>query len=223
MKKLILGIALFSLFGSLQVFGQQIPHFTQFMFNSFAINPAIAGTHNFYQIRFNGRFQWAGITDAPQTNSLSVYGPHATRDMGFGGHLYTDVTGPSSRTGLYGSYAYNIIINDLMRLSMGLSFGIIQNKIDGTKINMLDPNDPALLNSSANVFVPDASFGLFLYSSDFHVGFSAGQLFNNKMNFFDNEIGINRLKTHFYLSAGYKYRINHDIAIEPSVLIKGTL
>jgi len=223
MRKILIITALVILFGQIKVFGQQVPHYTQFMFNGYAINPAIACTHNYYQIRMNGRFQWAGITDPPQTNSLSVYGPHATKDMGFGGHLYTDVTGPTSRTGIYGSYAYNLILNDLMRLSMGLSFGMVQNKIDGTSITVFDPNDPALLNSSASAFVPDATFGLFLYSPDFHVGFSVSQLFNNKLNFYDTQIGINRLKSHFYLTGGYKYRINYDFAIEPSIIIKGTV
>lgn len=222
MRKLLIVIALVSLFGSSKMIAQQVPHYTQFMFNNYAFNPAIAGTHNYYQIRLNSRFQWVGITDPPQTNSLSVYGPHASKDMGFGGHLYTDVTGPSSRTGVYGSYSYNLVVNDLMRLSMGLSFGLIQNKIDGTSITLLDPNDPALLGSSANAFVPDASFGLFLYSSDFHVGFSVSQLFNNKLNFYDGQVGINKLKSHFYLTGGYKYRINHDFAVEPSIIIKGT-
>lgn len=221
MRKIFIVIALVLMFGETQVFTQQVPHYTQFMFNSYAINPAIAGTHNYYQIRMNGRFQWAGITDPPQTNSLSVYGPHATKDMGFGGHLYTDVTGPSSRTGVYGSYAYNLIVNDLMRLSMGLSMGFLQNKIDGTKIDLIE-QDPALLNSSGSAFAPDASFGLFLYSSDFHVGFSVHQLFNNKLNYYDAKLGINKLKSHFYLTGGYKYRINHDFAVEPSIILKGT-
>lgn len=222
MRKILFITAFLILCGHFEMAAQQVPHYTQFMFNSYAINPAIAGTHNYYQIRLNSRFQWVGITDSPQTNSLSVYGPHALKDMGFGGHLYTDVTGPSSRTGVYGSYAYNLVLNDLMRLSMGLSFGFIQNKIDGTQITMLDPSDQAILGNSANAFVPDASFGLFLYSTDFHVGFSVSQLFNNKLNFYDGQVGINKLKSHFYLTGGYKYRINHDFAVEPSIIIKGT-
>lgn len=208
--------------GNTELAAQQVPHFTQYMFNNFVVNPAIAGTHNYYQIRLNSRFQWLGIVDPPQTNSLSVYGPHANKDMGFGGYLYTDVTGPSSRTGMYGSYAYNIIVSDAMRLSMGLSFGAVQNKIDGTKISLFEPDDPAILNSSARAIVPDASFGMFLYSSDFHFGFSVSQLFNNPLNYFDQRTGLNKLKRHFYLMAGYKYRINHDFAVEPSIMLKAT-
>jgi len=52
---------------------QQLPHYTQYMFNDFVINPAIAGVHNFYQIRTNHRFQWVGLTDPPMTNSIAFY------------------------------------------------------------------------------------------------------------------------------------------------------
>lgn len=79
---------------------QQLPHFTQFMFNDYVLNPAVAGTKDYYQVRSNSRFQWAGIVDAPQTISLSMNGPHSTRPMGFGGYLYNDVTGPTSRRAL---------------------------------------------------------------------------------------------------------------------------
>ena len=98
--------------------GQQLPHYTQYMFNDFIINPA--GVHNYYQIRTNHRFQWVGLVDPPMTNSISFYGPHAKLDMGYGGAIYNDVTGPTSRTGITGSYAYNIAVTDEIRLSMGI-------------------------------------------------------------------------------------------------------
>ncbi len=201
---------------------QQLPVYTQFMFNSYVFNPAEAGTHNFYQVRLNNRFQWIGIPDAPQTNSLSVYGPHTERDMGFGGYIFNDATGPTSRNGLYGSYAYNLPAWGNVRLSMGLSAGILQNRVDGSKIVLLDPFDPALQNTVASAFSPDATVGLYLYSSDFHVGFSAHQLFINKLNLFDEGTGLNRLKAHFYLTGGYRYYIGPDFALEPSVIVRGS-
>ena len=202
---------------------QQLPIYTQFMFNSYVFNPAVAGTHNYYQVRLNSRFQWVGMTDAPQTNSLSVYGPHGTKDMGFGGYVYNDATGPTSRNGLYGSYAYNFIVNDMMRLSMGLAAGMIQNRVDGTRITLLDPSDPTFLNTVASDFSPDATVGLYLYAPTFHVGFSAHQLFGNTLNLFEEDTGLNKLKTHFYLTGGYRYFVNFDFAIEPSIIVRGSM
>jgi len=89
MKKVLIAtltIAALSM-GISELFGQQLPQFTQYMFNDYMINPAVAGTHNYYQIRMNNRYQWVGVPDAPLTNTLSVYGPHGSKDMGFGGYL----------------------------------------------------------------------------------------------------------------------------------------
>lgn len=218
-------LILFSLFGgNRNALAQQLPLYTQFMFNSYVFNPAVAGTNNHYQLRLNSRFQWVGMDDSPQTNSLSYYGPHPRKDMGFGGYIYTDATGPISRNGLYGSYAYNLKVNSEMRFSMGLSAGMIQNRVDGTRISFLDPSDPIANNNTvASDFSPDASVGLYLYSTDYHVGFAAHQLFGNTLNLFEENTGLNKLKTHFYLTGAYRYHLNFDYSIEPAVIIRGSL
>ena len=111
---------------------QQMPQYTQYMFNDFVINPAIAGIYDYFQIRTNHRFQWVGLLDPPMTNSIALYGPHAKLDMGYGGYVYSDVTGPTSRAGITGSYAYNIAVAGDIRLSMGISLSLLQYRIDGT-------------------------------------------------------------------------------------------
>ena len=201
---------------------QQLPHYTQYMFNDFVINPAIAGVHNFYQIRTNHRFQWVGLTDPPMTNSLAFYGPHDKLDMGYGGYIYSDVTGPTSRAGITGSYAYNIAVSGDMRLSMGLSLGIMQYRIDGTQLNPADVSDPSILSLVSTSYLPDAGLGLYLYADDFYVGLSAAQLLNNSVKIFDNKNGLNRLKTHINLIGAYRFHLDEDWLIEPSVMVKGT-
>ncbi|PID92580.1 MAG: hypothetical protein CSA96_02520 [Bacteroidetes bacterium] len=203
--------------------GQQMPHYTQYMFNDFVINPAIAGTHDYYQIRTNHRFQWVGLLDPPMTNSIAFYGPHANMNMGYGGYVYNDVTGPTSRTGLTGSYAYNIAVSGSMRLSMGLSASVMQFRIDGTQLNPKDVSDPALLHMVSTSYLPDAGVGFYLYDENFYVGLSIAQLLNNSIEIFDNKNGLNRLKTHINLTGGYRYQLNSDLMLEPSVMIKGSL
>lgn len=203
--------------------GQQIPQYSQFMFNPYIINPAVAGTYNYFQIRSNNRYQWIGIPDAPQTYSLSVYGPHAKKDMGFGGMIISDITGPTSRLGLNGSYAYNIRMTDDIRVSGGLMFGLMQYKVDGSKLNFGDANisnDPALFTATKSILTPDASIGFYMYSSYFYAGLSAMQLFGNKVNFNADAVGVNKLKQHFILSGGYKFLLNRYYELEPSAIIK---
>lgn len=201
---------------------QQAPHFTQYMFNDFVLNPALAGVRDYYQVRSNHRFQWAGLTDAPLTNTLSVYGPHSKLPMGFGGYLYNDVTGPTSRTGITGAYSYYIEINRDIRISGGLSFGLMQYKIDGTQLSVKDQNDLAIQPTVYSAYIPDASIGFYAWADEWYAGISSSQLFNNKLKLFEEKTGLNRLKSHVYLHGGYKYEINRDFLLEPSALIKIT-
>lgn len=201
-------------------FSQQMQQYTQYMLNDFISNPAVAGIDDYFTARSNNRYQWVGVVDAPRTYTLSMYGPHKSKSMGFGGYLFSDFTGPTSRTGLYGSYAYNFqLVNDI-RLSLGLSVGFLQYKIDGTKVTLKESIDP--LNQQDYVdYVPDAGFGAQIYSNDFYFGFSANQLLRNKINFYEDTIsGLNRLTNHFFLVSGYKYDVTDDIELEPSVMMK---
>jgi type IX secretion system PorP/SprF family membrane protein len=163
-----------------------------------------------------------GLADPPLTNSISFYGPHEKLDMGYGGYIYNDVTGPTSRTGFTGAYAYNISLTPTMRLSMGIYLSMLQYRIDGTQLNPRDVSDPVLLTMVSTSYMPDAGLGVYLYADEFYVGLSAAQLLNNKVKVFDNKDGLNRLKTHINLTGGYRYEINRDWALEPSIMVKGT-
>ena len=219
----IITILLFTwIAGSGSLLGQQLPQFTQYMFNDFVINPAIAGTLNHYQIRTNHRFQWVGLADPPMTNSISFYGPSEKYDMGYGAYIYNDVTGPTSRTGLTGSYAYNIAIDDQLRLSMGISFSMIQYRVDGTQLNPKDVSDPSILNMVSTSYMPDAGLGAYLYGKGFQVGLSVSQILNNKVKVFGYKSDDNRLKPQINLTGGYRYEINPDWALEPMLILKTT-
>lgn len=217
----ILGLGLFLLILQQSTNAQQLPLHTQYMFNNFIVNPAIAGTYNYYQIRSNTRVQWVGIADHPITNYLSVYGPAKENDMGFGGYIFNDVTGPTSKTGLSGAYAYNLAITEEIRVSMGLALGLMQFKVDGSNINFKDQNDK-LQGTQYSTWEPDATLGVYLYSYNYHVGFSTTQLLNNKLDksFFDSTDAVSRLKSHFFLSGGYKYFIDKTWALEPTAMLK---
>ena len=201
---------------------QQLPHFTQYMFNDFVINPAIAGTKDYYQISSNNRFQWVGLVDPPLTNTLSINGPHGKLPMGFGGYLYNDVTVPTSRTGITGAYAYNIEINRDLRISGGVSIGLLQYKLDGAQLTVKDVSDLVIQPVVYNAYVPDAGFGFYAYADEWYAGLSVSQVFNIKLNLLDESIGTNQLKRHYFLTGGYKYEINRDLVAEPSIIIKGT-
>jgi len=209
------------LFGGIQTMAQQIPHYSQFWFNDFVTNPAFAGTKPYYQAKSNNRYQWVGINDAPKTFILSAFGPEKNKDMGYGLQLISDVTGPTSRLGIYGSYAYNLRLKDDIRISLGLSVGFMQYKIDGSQITTHEANDPSLGTEVYAELVPDADFGFLIYGKNWHGGLVAKQLFNYHLKLDDVEsLGMNTLKTHFFAHGAYRYDIDDDWAVEPYALLK---
>lgn len=221
-KKISILLLFFSACAGL--FGQQSPQYTQYIFNDFVINPAIASIHDYYQIRMNNRYQWVGIQDAPITYTMSVYGPHQSQPMGWGGYVYFDSQGATGKFGVYGSYAYNLNLKEDMNLSMGLSVGLIQYKVDLNKIDFLEDEETMSMNKYTYI-KPDATFGTYFYTSRYYGGFSIDQLFNNKVELEKDSAGVssfNRLKSHFTLVGGYKFTVSRDIDMEPSMLFRAT-
>ncbi len=217
-KVLIISLLLFC--GS-SLFSQQLPHFSQYFLNDFLINPAVAGSRGYFEGASIHRYQWEGITDAPRTYTMSVHGPTKNRKMGFGGYIFTDIVGPTRRTGFNASYAYHLKLNETTKLSLGLNAGILQFMIDGSKITLRDANDAIITNGVQSVLVPDAGFGLYIYHEKYFFGFSAPQLLNYKVKFFD--IGQNpsgTLPSHFFGTAGYKFHAGEDFTIEPIGFVK---
>lgn len=200
---------------------QQVPQYAQYMLNSYILNPAVSGTEDYYEVKSNNRYQWVGVTDAPRTYILSVQGPHRKRSMGFGGSVYSDITGPTSRTGAYLSYAYHVKLSPTFKLSFGLSFGVMQFKIDGSKVTLKEGNDPAMSTGVMSAITPDATFGTYFYSKNLYIGVSMPQLIGNKLNFFDNvSASQSRLARHLLVQAGYTFHLGENFTIQPSVLLK---
>lgn len=220
----LLGIAF-----TLKIYGQQDPQYTLFILNPIVYNPALAGTANFYQIRLNSKFQWIGIKNAPITNSVSAYGPHSKLDMGFGGTISVDNTGPVSNTSVNGVYGYNMSIQKDLRVSFGLNLGLSQYKIDGTQILTYSQDsklngtitDPYLDKTIYSYILPDVSTGVYVWNSEYFGGFSALHLLNvfSKDPLRDIK-GVNVLSTSFYLMGGMRKVINREWVVEPSLIAK---
>ena len=200
---------------------QQLPQFTQFMFNPYLINPAFAGKDGYFNAITTHRSQWVGITDAPQTYALSLQGPLNNKKVGVGGYVFADVVGPTRRTGFQGSYTYHLNLNEKWKMGLSLSLGMLQFEIDGSKINLKEQNDVAIDNLLRNDLLFDAKFGFLVYSDNLFFGFSAPQLIQNKVFLYDNQQQtLNRLEDHYFAMLGGKININDNFSVEPSALVK---
>lgn len=202
--------------------GQQLPQLTQYQFNDYIFNPAIAGSRPFFELRSGHRYQWVGIQDAPRTFTFSGTTPVGEK-MGVGGYLFTDIVGPTRRTGFQLSYAYHLRLTDDVKLSLSVSAGLLQFLIDGSKIQFHDPGDPVLDDQLRGELLPDAKFGFYLYGERFWFGATAPQLLRNKVTFLD-EAGetLSRMEDHYYAMGGYRFPLGEDWKLEPSFLVKYT-
>ena len=204
---------------AMQVSAQQLPQLTQYQFNDYVVNPAVAGSRPFFELRSAHRYQWVGIQDAPRTFTFSGSSPVGEK-MGVGGYIFTDIVGPTRRTGVQFSYAYHLRITDDIKLSMAVSAGLLQFLIDGSKIQFHDPGDPVMDNQLRGDLLPDAKFGFYLYGPRFWFGATAPQLLQNKVYFLDQASTLSRMEDHYYVMGGYRIPLGEDWRLEPSFLMK---
>ncbi|MBB6610917.1 type IX secretion system membrane protein PorP/SprF [Pontibacter sp. Tf4] len=54
---------------------QQLSHFSQYMLNGYLINPALAGSENYGELKTGYRSQWSGVEGAPESFYLTAHTP----------------------------------------------------------------------------------------------------------------------------------------------------
>lgn len=201
---------------------QQQPMYSQYMLNDFLLNPAIAGTTNFSPIALTTRQQWMGIEDAPSTTAISGHTfLGRNNEMGAGGFIYSDAFGPISRTGIMGTYSYKVKLQNETRLSFGLSLSAFQFKLNESDFNIIDEGDLAFTGATETKLVPDANFGMYLYNPKYYVGYTSAQLFQFQIKI-AGASDMSKIVRHHYLLAGYKFTINEELELEPSLMLKST-
>jgi type IX secretion system PorP/SprF family membrane protein len=220
--------------------GQQLPIYSQYLYNKYLINPAVAGSDGYTSFNLTAREQWVGYYGAPRTFSFSgqtrllkkgltfkskgagrqVYRPKSDGKVGLGGYVFNDMNGLIQRTGFQISYSYHLWLRHATQLSMGLAFTGYHFKINEKEINFENSNEPWMNNDlRRGIFVPDAIFGVYLLNAHYNVGFSADQLFQASLKVGDYAYKNYKLDRHYYIMGSYYLTLNNAIELEPSVLI----
>ena len=204
-------------------FAQQLPQFTSYQLSPFLYNPAFAGVDGTTQLNAVIRNQWSGVREAPQTDVISGYGLLRNEKMGLGATAFKDVAGADSRRGITLSYAYHIRVKNDISLSLGLSAGFLQYRLDHTIINPYDDGDPVFNSPVLSSVVPTATFGAYLYADNFYASVALPQLlsstFTVKDEYNDNSLIEGGLTNHIFVGGGYIKDINDALIIEPSLLL----
>ncbi|MCA8829859.1 PorP/SprF family type IX secretion system membrane protein [Hymenobacter pini] len=215
---------------------QQQAQYSQYMNNNYILNPGTTGVEDYIDVKASYRTQWTGLEGAPKTyylsasSSLGKWRTTSKRTLydrrrpfhAIGGLVYNDQTGPTSRKGAYLSYAYNLVLRPNLRMALGVSAGMQQFAVDGSQLRFFDPTTVAPSDAAR---VPDATVGLWVYSSDFYVGVSGAQLLGNKLNFSYGPTTLadgagNYLRRHYFATAGVRVPLSRDWSLVPSVLVK---
>ena len=208
MKKTILFISLITLsFGVSQA--QQVPQFSQNMFNKLANNPAIAGSSESINATVLHRSQWMGFDGAPTTLNLSVDGPFEVLHGGLGLNIVSDAIHEYKNLGLQLSYAYQTDLGH-GQLGIGASAGMFQSGLDGGNLTPAQPEDFPTESGS----VGDFGAGLYYNTEDVYIGLSTLHINKGDIE------GIIKLARHYFLLAGYYHEINPLVSLNPSIYLK---
>jgi len=146
-------------------FAQQLPQFSQYMFNTISINPSYAGSRETLSVVGLHRSQWVGLQGGPSTQTLSVHTPLKNEQIGLGLSIINDQLGYENFVFVYGDFSYNIKVNEETKLAFGLKAGFTHYNLDN--FGFLDQesvySDPFFSDISSR-WNPNVGVGLFLHS-----------------------------------------------------------
>lgn len=198
-------------FGVCLLKAQQLPHYTQFLFNKGGYNPAANGTSlsQPYDVVFGGRTQWIGLKNNPKSifiNANYTFIPQRSYKNWHNAGIYIDQdqAGVMIHNSVYASYAFHLLLSKNTVMSMGVHAGMKQFLLSR---NSLDPNDPAVAKSSGSIFaIPDIVPGLRLYNKKFFLDFSLWHITKFRQKGIGGQIGSpSVLVPHYYIGAGRRF------------------
>ncbi|MCY7349949.1 MAG: type IX secretion system membrane protein PorP/SprF [Cytophagaceae bacterium] len=202
-------------------FAQQEAMYSQYMFNTMAINPAYAGSRDVLSLTGLYRQSFSGIEGAPTTQTFTADMPIQRERVGVGLQAFNDKAGVMGSTGLYGSYAFRIKVSARGTLALGLMAGVTNFRADllGVKIGSSDP----AFNQNISKFLPNFGTGIYYSTDRFYFGLSVPQLVRGRINDYaanENE-RYARQERHFFGMAGIVLPLSSSLALKPSFLVKG--
>jgi type IX secretion system PorP/SprF family membrane protein len=199
--------------------GQQLPQYSQYMFNGLHINPGYAGYKNEGYIQSTYRNQWTNFPGAPKTVSVTADFSANEGTMGFGVSLVDDRIGPNVNTSGLLTYAYRLKTGERSFLSLGLSGGFSRSSLDASLLIPNDPTDPLIPEGNVNITIPNLNSGLFFHTDRFYAGISAYNLVG-KNAAQKQDVALAYYDVHYYLTAGALLDLSASVQFKPSVLVK---
>ncbi len=219
MKKFIkINIIAIVLFSSYSAMSQQLPQFTQYMYNTISINPAYAGSRETLSLVGLHRSQWIGLDGGPTTQTFSIHAPMRNEKVGLGLSFINDELGFENFTYIYADFSYTINLGAKTKLAFGLKGGFTSYSID-QELRAANPNDPAIYGIEDR-WNPNIGLGTFLHTNKWYFGLSAPRVLTTDLNGEDNVQALERIS--YYFTGGYVFDMSKTVKFKPAFLVKAT-
>jgi len=200
---------------------QQLPQFTQYMYNTISINPAYAGSRETLAVVGLHRNQWAGFPGAPTTQTLSVHSPLRNENVGLGFSLINDELGFENFVYMYGDFSYTIKLNEISKLAFGIKAGFTAFSVDNELYTSNSNNSKdQLIGNIENRWIPNMGAGVMWLWERGYLGLSAPRLINNNYTKDGSYKALERVS--YYFTGGYVFNIGLTTKFKPSFMVKAT-
>lgn len=224
MKSIKLNVLIFILANCWISVAQQLPQFTQYMYNTISINPAYAGSRETLSVVGLHRSQWVGLDGGPTTQTISVHSPLRNDRVGIGFSFINDELGYENFTYFYGDFSYTIPIGEKSKLAFGMKGGFTQYNIDQSLLDDATVVDDPFFNDVSNRWSPNIGLGAYLHSDRWYVGLSAPRILNTDYNKGKDAnidyVALERVS--YYFTGGYVFDLSETTKFKPAMLLKGT-
>ncbi len=219
----VIAVIVFGLLSN-QVQAQTEPMYSQYIYNMLGVNPAYAGNREALSLNFFQRNQWIGLKGAPKTTSLSIDQSIKDGKMGWGMQVYDDRLGVEAATGFNGMLSTRVRVSEKGILSGGLSFGMMNYRINLNDVNNRNnPNDPSFISTdNPSKWNPSVGMGVYYNSDRFYAGISTPSVLKSRLASYENLItSIDKSDAfHLFANAGYVFDINEEVKLKPSTMVK---
>ncbi len=222
MSRLIFVILLFLTVSISSVKSQDLPIHEQYFLDWTLVNPSFMGLTESTSFKLMHREQWVGIENSPRTSLLLFKRRIPDRTGGYGGYIFSDRNGPSSKQGFMLSWSFQAMLDvkryDRLVFSFGMSFKGLMHVLDesGFERHLYDPIIDYTRKTS---FAPNANAGFLISYGNYFLGAS----FDNLIQYTDrmyNQFIEPPPRVLLNAHSGAIFNLNHRMQIRPSTLFK---
>ncbi len=217
---LLFSIFCFSLLSNAQ---EGLPvYFDYLADNYYLVHPSMAGIGEGGKIRLTARKQWFSVDEAPSLQTLSAHFRIPDTRSGVGAIIFNDANGYHSQTGLKLTYAHHLPFGEdfriLNQLSLGLSAGFIQSRLDESEFVSVIP-DPIIGGGQNNASYFNVDMGASYNYMEFYTHVTILNLLGSGRDLY-TAIEFDNLRR-YLVQVGYIFG-KSSVRIEPSVLFQLT-